>query len=191
MVKVWRKERKSQSGNITSAGIEAINEAEGAIPSGWDEMPLGEAMNQPAEKFVQTMQRWCERGNAESYGKHKRIDRSEGKIPFTIIRDAVDKIKSPYFDVRDIIRETGAIDKTDGALQRKVLAAMVCLGYLKARHVKFKGEKGKDKVKYVFVKLKEKCPCPTLISGKCGFDWEAGALTDYFPKEYEEEEDLV
>ena len=157
MVKVWRKERINQGGNIASAGIEAINETEGTVPSGWDEMPLGEAMKQPAEIFVQTMQRWCERGNAESYGKHKKIGKSEGKIPFTIIRDAIDKINSPYFDVKDIIRETGAINKTDGSLQRKVLAAMVCLGYLKARHVKFKDEKRKERVKYVFVKLKDKC----------------------------------
>lgn len=176
---------------MTAAGISAVEDLEGS--SLWDlgEVPFKNIVEQPASRFVKTKQRWCERFVAESYGKNKNIEKGSKKPPFNIIKNALLQRNSKLFSTKDVVIWTDALDKTDGSLQNKVLSMMVCMGIIGLRHIKFKDKNRKEKFRYVFILKESEDKCPHLKNGKCEFDWDTGATTDYFPKEYKEIKDTI
>jgi hypothetical protein len=189
MVKEWRDKPVSNSfESITSSGLSGIEQTEGKISTDWDDkITYGEMKKEPAGKYVKTLQRWCDRFVAESYSYYKDIEKEKIKSSFKIVEEKVRGASKP-FDVNDIINLVDGKNITDGSLQRRALNIFVCLGRLKNNITKIKDKAGKEKIKYVFVPT-NKPICPNLLNKKCCFDWKGGAVTDFFPPEYKQDEE--
>jgi hypothetical protein len=189
MVKEWIEFESEipKKGSIMESGLSGVEamEGTGAISDGWGEAKFSEIRKQPASKFVKTQQRWCEKFIAESYSR-ANVNKESQKEYFNIVNNSINDNYHGPFDINDVVSWTKAVNLSDGTLQRKILSLMVCMGILSVHHVKIKTDKGKEKMKYVFVKEDKIIPCQNLVSGECKFDWKNGAVTDYFPKEYKE-----
>ena len=189
MVKTWvpsEDEQPKGMRSILTSGLAGIEASERSVPRQYENLPLSELREKPASQFVKTQQRWCNKFVAESYS-YANIEKEKNKASFNIVLNAINNnSKGQLFDVNEVLSWIGsdASNISDGTLQRKILSWMVCLGILQLNHIKVKDAKGKEKMKYGFIKNTEISPCPLLVSGKCTFDWKNAAVTDYFPPEY-------
>ncbi len=181
MVKQW-KNFDSPSQSVVSAQLGAMAEA-GDFTTAIREMSMAEAFEQPASRFVKTVQRWCPKRVPESYGRGINFNKVQLKPSFLFVKNAVSQNAETGvpFGLKEVLVWMDIVNKSNGVLQNQMLSPSVCCGILKKSVREIPGRKKKE-MKNMFVlndKPFEKCP-HLQSSGKCDFNWDTGAITEYF-----------
>lgn len=138
-------------------------------------------------RFIILKERWCPHcKNAET--SVKTLKKLSKLFELGYVQFVFNYLKSQpihTFTVSDLISEMELQDTSDGNLQRKALAILSVLGYVRKEKIEYKNKKGETKIKLVH-KLNDipiPCFCYDKVKDVHILDWEnESEETNYFWK---------
>lgn len=139
------------------------------------DISIGNAMNEPASKYVHSVQRYCPGFNAESFSKKKSISITTIKA-YRLILDTLPKLPSEFSHNEYKDHFPFLIGLTNWSLFRDVLSVLVCEGKLNKKIIK--KQKG---ISYIYSQNRIINPCKYYQSFKCQCDFDIyGSKRDDF-----------
>lgn len=182
--------RWKQEGNETNKGDGLAVNFHRMATLAYEKKTIEINKNNPPAKYVEKCERWCDRGNSESYAKIKNLRLIENEKSYKLLIDAVNTLNEPFLN-KTIL---GIIDPyclSNGTKQMQMLSYLVCHGKIKSEIITHNKE-GKELKRPYRKFAKQECEiCPYLKEGKksnlfCTFEWQMGEQTQIWIKQEKE-----
>jgi len=154
--------------------------------------PLGEIIDsgESPRKIVEKVEKWCPMLNAQTVIGHKNISKIKSKPYFLPIFNILSEKKPQKFVIKDVIKWLNAEKYTEGDVQRKVLASLICRGYVKKVREKYKKKDKKESaVKDYFCWNEKVTPCRFLKDDCCSLNWRDAEETNLYVNQYMDNSD--
>lgn len=133
----------------------------------------------PPRAYVDKVEKWCLRNNAQTVGYKKNIDKHLDSKQAKFLIEFLEKNKLKDFTIKELIKLLEAENFTNGSLQRTILSLLTCRGLIQKEKTEYENKEGKIKFKILYSTCNKEI-CPYLINKKCQFEWEDAEITKYF-----------
>lgn len=144
---------------------------------------LGEIIDsgESPRKIVEKVEKWCPMFNAQTVIGHKNISKIKNKPYFAPVLNILLEKKPKKFVKNDVVKWLNAEKFTEGDAQRKVLASLICMGYIKkVRENPKNNKRGKD----FFCWNENVSPCIHCKDDACSLNWRDAEETHFYTNQY-------
>jgi len=149
-----------------------------------ENMTLGEMRRQSPRKWVIKKEKWCNGcNNAETAIRNiKKLSHILNKGYTQIVLKCIRENNLKQFTIKDLLKLLKAENLTEGSLQRKALAVLTCLGYIKKDIQRYKNKNNEVKIRYIFSlnDVISPTPCYDSRTDSHSDNWSSWRETKYF-----------